>query len=47
MATTTVETSKLIDYRTEAGVAVITMTDPRSGRDLPDPLGGFDGCLRA
>ena len=28
MATTTVETSKLIDYRTEAGVAVITMTDP-------------------
>ena len=28
MATTTVETTKLIDYRTEAGVAVITMTDP-------------------
>src|SRR5512135_2363249 len=28
MATTTVETSKLIDYRTEAGVAVITMDDP-------------------
>lgn len=28
MATTIVETSKLIDYRTEAGVAVITMTDP-------------------
>src|SRR5512135_3050227 len=28
MATTTIETSKLIDYRTEAGVAVITMTDP-------------------
>src|SRR5690348_5594113 len=28
MATTTVETMKLIDYRTEAGVAVITMTDP-------------------
>jgi enoyl-CoA hydratase len=28
MATTTVETSKLIDYRTEEGVAVITMTDP-------------------
>jgi enoyl-CoA hydratase/carnithine racemase len=28
MATTTVETTKLIDYRTESGVAVITMTDP-------------------
>ena len=28
MATTTVETTKLIDYRTEQGVAVITMTDP-------------------
>ena len=28
MATTTVETTKLIDYRNEAGVAVITMTDP-------------------
>jgi enoyl-CoA hydratase len=29
MATTTVETTKqMIDYRTEAGVAVITMTDP-------------------
>jgi len=29
MATTTVETTKqLVDYRTEAGVAVITMTDP-------------------
>jgi len=29
MATTTVETTKqLIDYRTDAGVAVITMTDP-------------------
>jgi enoyl-CoA hydratase len=28
MATTTVETSKLVDYRTEEGVAVITMTDP-------------------
>ncbi len=29
MATTTLETtSKLIDYRTDAGVAVITMTDP-------------------
>jgi enoyl-CoA hydratase/carnithine racemase len=28
MATTTVETSKLIDYRTEDGIAVITMTDP-------------------
>jgi enoyl-CoA hydratase len=28
MATTIVETSNLIDYRAEAGVAVITMTDP-------------------
>ena len=28
MATTTVESTKLVDYRTEAGVAVITMTDP-------------------
>ncbi len=28
MATTTVETTTLIDYRAEAGVAVITMTDP-------------------
>lgn len=28
MATSTVETSKLIDYRTEEGIAVITMTDP-------------------
>jgi hypothetical protein len=28
-------------------IDVITMTDPRSGRDLPDPLGGFDGCVRA
>lgn len=28
-------------------VDVITMTDPRTGADLPDPLGGFDGCVRA
>ena len=28
-------------------IDVITMTDPRTGRDLPDPLGGFDGCVRA
>ncbi len=28
-------------------IDVITMTDPRTGADLPDPLGGFDGCLRA
>jgi len=28
MATTTVESTKLVDYRTEPGVAVITMTDP-------------------
>jgi hypothetical protein len=28
-------------------IDVITMTDPRTGADLPDPLGGFDGCVRA
>lgn len=28
-------------------IDVITMTDPRNGADLPDPLGGFDGCVRA
>jgi len=28
-------------------IDVITMTDPRTGTDLPDPLGGFDGCVRA
>jgi hypothetical protein len=28
-------------------VDVITMTDPRTGADLPDPLGGFDGCVQA
>lgn len=28
-------------------IDVITMTDPRTGLDLPDPLGGFDGCVRA
>jgi len=28
-------------------VDVITMTDPRTGADLPDPLGGFDGCVKA
>jgi len=28
-------------------IDVITMTDPRTGADLPDPLGGFDGCVQA
>jgi len=28
-------------------IDVVTMTDPRTGADLPDPLGGFDGCVRA
>lgn len=28
-------------------IDVITMTDPRTGKDLPDPLGGFDGCVEA
>ena len=28
-------------------VDVATMTDPRTGKTLTDPTGGFDGCLRA
>ena len=32
---------------TAATVDVATMIVPSTGKSVPDPLGGFDGCLRA
>jgi hypothetical protein len=32
---------------TADNVDVATMIDPRTGKSVTDPLGGFDGCLRA
>ena len=47
MATTTVETStsKLIEYRTEAGVAVITMTDPPANTYTYEMNRQFDDAI--